>query len=441
MPKSTSGGFPQHVWRINVDANYSTYPTSEEFYAPTGAQKNANTAPDDQGYDAVWVDLDNACGKCHGGSGGEDAAVGGPYFSKPQLAVAAGSMHDTEEAPTGNCSVCHDGVNYPTFVHPTTRPSLYEQRRGQGLPGSCQNCHTEPPHSEEATLPTVAEGCQGCHGTSGAAHFFPLSSSRENAEEQHEIGAVAPNATCGVECHSSRTTAARYHHPVGAGTPGEPGIGTCEVCHQKTRRGVVPTTNQACSACHGANGTAHKFPMKSTFFMSKAADMHSRDFTDPYPTACSDCHGPQTIAHPTGAGTPNPASCNTCHGRTRPGVAPTAKEACITCHAKGGTAKHRFTAAQISTFAAVIHSGGPAPSTTCADCHAGNSIAQMNHPLATLLFPTCTTCHVRQGFAPSPAMACNRCHGGSLGRDHTANGAPYLPDSYLRAASDTIHVH
>ncbi len=52
----------EHLFRINVDAGYSTRPL-----ASMTATANANTAPDGNYPDAVWIDLDGACGKCHGG--------------------------------------------------------------------------------------------------------------------------------------------------------------------------------------------------------------------------------------------------------------------------------------------------------------------------------------------------------------------------------------
>jgi predicted CXXCH cytochrome family protein len=51
-----------HMFRINTDASYSTFPP-EALTTIT----NANTAPDGGFANAVWVDLDAACGQCHGG--------------------------------------------------------------------------------------------------------------------------------------------------------------------------------------------------------------------------------------------------------------------------------------------------------------------------------------------------------------------------------------
>ena len=56
-----------HLWRINTSAAYSTYPASA-----LNGTVNANTYPENAGAwgtksDAVWVDVDFACGQCHGG--------------------------------------------------------------------------------------------------------------------------------------------------------------------------------------------------------------------------------------------------------------------------------------------------------------------------------------------------------------------------------------
>ena len=49
---------------------------------------------------AVWVDIDMACGQCHGGSFGKTATHNGaPYFTKAGLAAGAANMHHIAAAP------------------------------------------------------------------------------------------------------------------------------------------------------------------------------------------------------------------------------------------------------------------------------------------------------------------------------------------------------
>jgi len=95
MPKATPSGLPMHLWRINPDVDYSTFPSAEEFgIGAPATNKNANASPDGAYANAVWVDVDYACGQCHGGSRGPSATRNGaPYFPKDGLAVVAQTMH------------------------------------------------------------------------------------------------------------------------------------------------------------------------------------------------------------------------------------------------------------------------------------------------------------------------------------------------------------
>ncbi|MBK7975451.1 MAG: carboxypeptidase regulatory-like domain-containing protein [Deltaproteobacteria bacterium] len=54
----------QHMFRINPSASYSTFPAS---ILSSATVTNANTAADGSFSSAVWVDVDAACGQCHGG--------------------------------------------------------------------------------------------------------------------------------------------------------------------------------------------------------------------------------------------------------------------------------------------------------------------------------------------------------------------------------------
>ncbi len=255
MPKATSSGFPMHLWRINADSSYSSFPTSAEF---TGnIKKNANTAADDHGYDAVWVDLDYACGQCHGGTAGAGAianstvANSGLYFTKAQLAVAAANMHNPSAAPTGGCTTCHDGVAFPKFQHPTTRFSAYEVANGVGLPStSCQSCHLTPPHSgSDTALPSVVAACQSCHGATGAAHLFSDAAILTVSEDLHTLGAIEPITCSSVGCHEGLIIA---HPLVDTNTPG-----ICDLCHLGVREGVSPdvatVVTGLCNPCHGGS--------------------------------------------------------------------------------------------------------------------------------------------------------------------------------------------
>jgi len=101
-----SGHLPPHLWRINTSESYRTFPTSTEWSAGT---KIANTAPDGTYTNAVWVDLDMACGQCHGGSDGPSATQNGaPYMNKAYLAAIAGNMHQDPPPPPPKYAITVD---------------------------------------------------------------------------------------------------------------------------------------------------------------------------------------------------------------------------------------------------------------------------------------------------------------------------------------------
>jgi PKD repeat protein len=103
-------GSGNHLFRINIDPSYSyeidatTPEGAAECVAQgghVGSSHGATVCMDDMGAhlgrfypedgfaEAEWVDIDQACGQCHGGSGP------GPDYSKVQLATLATNIHNT----------------------------------------------------------------------------------------------------------------------------------------------------------------------------------------------------------------------------------------------------------------------------------------------------------------------------------------------------------
>jgi len=92
-----------HLFRINPDPSYST--------STGGTYLNAIPDPNNNNFPSVYVDLDLACGQCHGGGDASTVttakataqAHGAPYFTKTELAPYAEVMHggSGSSAPTG----------------------------------------------------------------------------------------------------------------------------------------------------------------------------------------------------------------------------------------------------------------------------------------------------------------------------------------------------
>jgi len=72
----------QHLFRVKADPAYTTFPNT----AMT-ATVNANTSPDGNFNEAVWVDMDHSCGQCHGGG----TAQLDPALPPVTGSIAAGS--------------------------------------------------------------------------------------------------------------------------------------------------------------------------------------------------------------------------------------------------------------------------------------------------------------------------------------------------------------
>jgi predicted CXXCH cytochrome family protein len=108
----------QHIFRISTDPSYVEFPAG----SPVAA-----TAPNDDGVNVTWVDLDAACGQCHGGSAGATATKNGaPYMSKASLATYAATMHNgVSTAPVTNPQVgCGTGVQITAGGVATITPSV-----------------------------------------------------------------------------------------------------------------------------------------------------------------------------------------------------------------------------------------------------------------------------------------------------------------------------
>ena len=74
-----------HLFRINTDKSYATLPMPQAMAANTAA----NTAPDGTFTNAVWVDLDAACGQCHGGGASNAKTTGSIAAASASLTVAS----------------------------------------------------------------------------------------------------------------------------------------------------------------------------------------------------------------------------------------------------------------------------------------------------------------------------------------------------------------
>ena len=312
-----------HVWRINTDASYDTFPSMAQFYggacdvhggtlvssnsfvtvyssdtssdncATAGGtwmavtqNRLATISPDTgEGYNnAVWVDLDLACGQCHGGTGGQTATVNNaPYFTKVQLSAAAKGIH-TGSLDPDSCLTCHS----------TTQGTISAVVPGTNHhSGSCTTCHYagapdgRAPHDGVLSVITNAL-CLTCHSAAQGSYAAIVPGTNHHGsgtgagslcsdchQEQMMPLPSTTDATC-QGCHTEKLT--MMAHAVNANTPG-----TCITCHKATGNyaGAKPTvltgSTGVCGQCHqnAAKQSLGVLSLGSTYLQAKAVGIHT----------------------------------------------------------------------------------------------------------------------------------------------------------------------
>ena len=145
-------GLPSHLWRINTDDAYSTFPTPAQWNAGT---RKANTAADGSYANAVYGDVDLACGQCHGGSFGMDGKIAAaPYYDKATLAGLAKNIHqDMPAAAFGWVpdSTTSKQVNFNAAA--TVCPSLSTCSYAWDFGDSSTGTGVTPTHTYATTAP------------------------------------------------------------------------------------------------------------------------------------------------------------------------------------------------------------------------------------------------------------------------------------------------
>jgi 5-methylcytosine-specific restriction endonuclease McrA len=126
----------KHIWRINTDAHYTTYGNYSSSDLSTGPSNStwvnpSNTTPADRRgvyANPVWVDLDSACGQCHGGGVSRtdistQLTVG---FTGRQYGVRVGSTRGFEPGKELTIQAAgQDGGDFKTVIASVSTPTVY----------------------------------------------------------------------------------------------------------------------------------------------------------------------------------------------------------------------------------------------------------------------------------------------------------------------------
>jgi len=461
MRNGNQNSMPVHVWRINTDATYDTFPTAVEFAAGT---KNAKTAPDGAYTNAVWVDLDLACGQCHGGSLGV-GANGATLYDKNELSGAAKKMHDGgDTADNSACLTCH---NVAQGVYRAVNQGVDHHN------GSCAACHAGRQHKGNPLMPTtvpadtlkpagshnplpywsidnadVRDRCLSCHATvqtryaGGTVGAIVPSGTGDNHHGGHSsvpgttYGGVSeangsrgdndPGMNC-LGCHgrsfvlsgdnstgyvvgitASGLSTTTVSTQVGVSLGGDDATSNlCLGCHGAPE--IVQTGTDknhhsgACVSCHHADGTwSGTFPagVGSVPAGKPTLDPLSRDAVT---ASCQGCHataqGSSRAIIPSGAGDNHHRGSSTSTARSVAG--------CLYCHGEFGGIP--FGGADTEAKADSVAAGQASP---CQACHGVvQSGATQDHHVGD-----CLTCHL-DSRAPFPGDTDGQIGANALSRD------------------------
>ena len=184
-----------HMFRINADANYSTFPAS--VFGLPGSPANANSEPDPQISNAVWVDIDAACGQCHGGGNAHATTKGSISSGSNALTVADGTgfAQGTRIKITG---AGPSGGDLQTYVQSVSGTSI-TLVGDASTTISMQSVEVNPvangaPYYTKATLAGVAEGM---HSSAGVAYVVNFTTSIDSGNP------LKVNVNAQVDCSPS----------------------------------------------------------------------------------------------------------------------------------------------------------------------------------------------------------------------------------------------
>jgi hypothetical protein len=228
-----------HLWRIKADASYSTFPT--DVYTTTSANpKKANTSPDGTYTQAAWVDVDLACGPCHGGGSANYITTG---------TMSSGSANVTVADPTGFATGVRimiagayaGGEDWVTYVK-TVAGNVVTVVNGTAA-ATVTNAVVEVnptasglPYYPKAALAAFAGNI---HGTKPTAQF----SFSYDAATSYQVNFNASLTTC-------PSGACTYSWDFGDGPPAGSGVTTSHAYSDTTSRTVVLTVDDT------VNGTS-----------------------------------------------------------------------------------------------------------------------------------------------------------------------------------------
>ena len=207
----------KHLWRINTSAGYSTYPMP----AALTTMVDANTAAEGTNTNAVWVDVDDACGQCHGGGTVHAETTGTVATGSAALTVAnaTGFAAGQRVKIAGAGSFEYDDLGAPvrgdfeTFVLSVAGTTVTLAGNAPiGVTGAAVEQNPVKNGGNYRTKAVLAAAAEGMHATAGVSYAVTFSASQVP-------DTLTATATASVACGSDPCPSFQYVWSWGDGSP------------------------------------------------------------------------------------------------------------------------------------------------------------------------------------------------------------------------------
>jgi len=192
-----------HLFRINTNVTYSTFPAFTSNTSGTigpnnnGVSGQANTANDGSsfpGSNAVWVDLDLACGQCHGGRATQNFTTGSITINTATLTInnsAAANAAVANMVAGDRIRVIGSGIANNLLVAGATGSADQYSIIKTIVPGAAHYTIT----LTESASTTVSNAEVITNPTINGANYFPKSYLADMAANMHNQSAQVSVAT------------------------------------------------------------------------------------------------------------------------------------------------------------------------------------------------------------------------------------------------------
>ncbi len=173
----------KHLWRINASASYSTLPLP----AALTTTVNANTSPDGTYTNAVWIDVDDACGQCHGGGTSHAETTGTIATGSKALTVVnpAGFAANQRILVAGAGTYEYDELgepvrgDFPTYIISVVGNTINLAGAAPiGVTGAAVAQNPVKNGGNYRTKAVLAAAAEGMHGSAGISYAVGLSASQ-----------------------------------------------------------------------------------------------------------------------------------------------------------------------------------------------------------------------------------------------------------------------